>query len=278
MSTKIYTGFKINNINNFEELNQFRKELIIDAKKKQNELSTKLMLLSAIGTLDLYTVGFDVPKKEEIVFNHGYHHVNERFREFKKSNQKDPVYDLRFEIVVFLNNPLLAIFIGDNRNMMKVFENHPNVEYYGYWNNSDGPEDVSDDDWKQREKDWEFLDGALCDEGFIISASDFIMYNFKEDTFDDNLLNLDWKDRCVTAARNIVLNRVDKGLIEIPGKTGEFRHDANIIYNWAYKGDGIKLIENEMKEVEKVLIKNLSYKDVFELRFIDHIQIPRIPK
>lgn len=276
MSTKIYYGYKID-INSIIELEQFRKELVVDAKKMRCRIAAKLMLFSAVGTLDLYQVGFNVPKKEDIVFGHGYHYINEKLRNFKNENKKDPIHDLRFEVVIFLNTPMLAIFIGDNANMRDVFANHPKVEYYGYWNNTDGPEDASEEDWKKRKEDWEFLEGAICDNGVIISVSDHLNFRFVKEEFSKNDLP-NWDERCKIAARNIILNRVDKGLIDIPGKTGDIRQDANIIYNWCYKGDGVAFVDEEIKEVENILIKNLEYEDIFELKFIDHPQIIRIPK
>ena len=174
--------------------------------------------------------------------------------------------------------------------MKKVFSEHPNVEYYGYWNNSEGPDDVSEADWEKRKEDWDFLEGPVCDNGFIISASDFIHYDFSVDTFSKEMIPL-WENRVKVVSRNIVLNKVDNNKIQLDGlakikqqveenknskDTSKFVQMANLVYNWVHKGDGVKEVEKEMKQVETILIKNIEYHDLFNRSFSDFERISRL--
>lgn len=276
MSTKIYYGYKLPNIKTVEQLEILRKELINQAKIMKTQIATQLALRSGVFMLDLYKVGFDVPDLKQTVFGYGYQKVNERFREFKKQPYRDPFYDLRFEAIVFLTDPMLAIFIGENKAMRGIFENHKEVEYYGYWNNSDPQEGVTEAEWEQREKDWEFLDGPICNHGIIIAVDDMITFDVHEESFNKTNLQ-DWDLRCREASKNIVLHKVDKGIIPIPNEMNDINPKdavgrANVIYQWLEKGDGGKFIDIEMPKVKLCINKTLTYNDIFKVPFGEFVQ------
>ena len=87
MSTKIYSGYKINNINSFQELETFRSKLLEKAKIAQRFIAQKLMIYASVEMLDLYRVGFDVPDVKSKLFNYGYHKVQDKLRDFKKNSR-----------------------------------------------------------------------------------------------------------------------------------------------------------------------------------------------
>lgn len=278
MSTKIYYGYKLPNIKTMEQLEKIREQLINQAKIIKTKIATQLALRTSVHMLDLYKVGFDVPDVEQIVFGYGYRKVSDRFRKFKVEPYRDPFYDLRFEIILFLRNPLLAIFIGENKVMRGIFEKHADVEYYGYWNNSDSEEGVSDEEWDQRRKDWEFLEGPICNQGIIIAVDDIVHFYTDEQSYSQSELQ-DWDFRCRETAKTIILHKVDEKQIEIPDlpdpkeRIGEY---ATMISDWCQKGDGNILIKEEMKEVALNLNRHLTYNDLYKTKFSEFSQTNRL--
>lgn len=64
----------------------------------------------------------------------------------------------RFE-VSFGRDPqtgrILALLYAEEPEFRTVWDALPDVESYGYWNNSDQPDDVTDDEWAERREVWE---------------------------------------------------------------------------------------------------------------------------
>lgn len=268
MSTKIYYGYKLAEIKTFKDLDKFRQDLTIKAQEEQKKIATKLAVHSGVFMLDLYQTGFDVPDEKETIFGYGYHKVRERIRKFNNESYKDPEYDLRAEIVVFLRDSTLAIFIGDNKDLRRIFEEYPGVTYYGYWNNTDPPEDVSEEEWRIRERDWEFLEGPLCDHGLIISPSgyDYPRFLVDQNEFSKSFIP-DWNTRLKHASTNIICLKIDNQKIEIPNLPTDVMQKANMIYNWVERGDGRALVKQEMEELKLILNKDLNHSDIFNKRF-----------
>lgn len=277
MSTKIYYGYKLKDIKTFDELELLRIKLVTDAKAAQQQIATTLIFHTSLYMLDLYKVGFDVPDINQGILNYGYHKVSERLRKFKTESYKDPIYDLRFEVVFFLQDPILAIFIGDNKNMQSIFANNKSVEYYGYWNNVDPPEDVTDDEWDQRKKDWDFLEGPVCNNGFILSVDEYPHFDLKEETFSNYILPK-WETRCHDVARSIILHKIDQKTIDVPHlQDGRNAIQlANDIFEWIKSDEGQKLLNDEKEVVKNILNQTVMYNDLFNTCFKDVKQENRL--
>jgi hypothetical protein len=281
MSTKIYQGYRLPNVKTLKDLEILRTDLITKAKTVKVQTATQLAIRSSVHMLDLYKVGFNVPDPKQTIFGYGYHKVQERFRKFKKEPYRDPYYDLRFELIVFLTDPPLAIFIGENKNMISILANHPYIEWYGYWNNSDPPEDITDEEWEQREKDWEFLNGPICNQGLIIAMDDMLFFQTEEEAFNSSWIQ-NWEHRCRETAKNIILYKIDQEEVFVPGLSDNKEEkqnpvdNANIIYRWLEKGEGSELIDKEIKEIESILVKNLMYQDIFKTSFEVYPQTNRL--
>lgn len=91
-----------------------------------------------------------------------YHDMSERQQEVKKTGRRDIEVDHQFEIFLFpQGNQTLMMMNCDQREMIEMFDAHPKIEPYSWWNSTDGPDDLSDQEWAKRESDWmEALPGA----------------------------------------------------------------------------------------------------------------------
>ena len=71
---------------------------------------------------------------------------------YRERDQEDKSYQCN---VVFLRSQTktLALFYGEDV-FRKIWELYPQVQPYGYWNNTDMPDDVTEEEWDKRHQDW----------------------------------------------------------------------------------------------------------------------------
>ena len=89
------------------------------------------------------------------------------------------------------DNDVLCIFSGPNK-YEKVFKKLDKVQFWGYWNNTDPDESCSDEEWLQREQDWQIIDyGYLCE--FSLEFKPFSKYWYNDITilWDYDVPNID---------------------------------------------------------------------------------------
>lgn len=77
-------------------------------------------------------------------------------------------------------------YVGD---CLFAFSKHTLVQEYGYWNNSDKPDEVSDREWRRRGKVWENVDMIQPHLVILVSSKDTIAYS--ESFFSQELFEAD---------------------------------------------------------------------------------------
>lgn len=164
MSTKIYNGYKLPYME-YEELLKF----LFETKKKFKELVTKeftsiLVNSWAVKCEDAHLNGEPLTKWEA-----GYdYHLAKQIKEDSNSNTHE-IYDFTIHVCLFpYKDCILATFYATHKPFIDFWESLPEVSEYMYWNNSDPLEGCSEDDWDQREDDWENVigDDTPSDRGF----------------------------------------------------------------------------------------------------------------
>lgn len=141
MSTKIYNGYKI----------------------KLDDMSFKGVLSWLNGTV---TPVIEESIKKAVVsriaigpmeYRKKYFELSDLVRKDKKG-QFHSILDFGFEICVLdggLEGELLCIIFSSIRDAQKIFATLPGVTYFGYWDNVDAEEGVSEDDWEFRKNVWD---------------------------------------------------------------------------------------------------------------------------
>lgn len=177
MSTKIYDGIQIKHMD-IISLNKFmkdvRKTLIPIAKKEFIKATVRFMecCLVYINTghkLYFSQINYkELDELEDKSLEGIKNYVEKKSVEMMKTNETTdtwakytPEFDLKSEIYIFpIENKTLGMTFIKNKNLYETFMNLPEVSEYGYWNNVDKPEDISEKEWDIREKDWnEALEG-----------------------------------------------------------------------------------------------------------------------
>lgn len=84
--------------------------------------------------------------------------VDERSYKIERTQIRDMDYDFDCKITfVSIVDKILTMIFTEQKALQDVFESFSNVHRYGYWNNSDRPDDVSEEEWDQRAKDWDIV-------------------------------------------------------------------------------------------------------------------------
>jgi len=151
MSTKIYYGYKIN-LPAYEVLSllaRFHKEL------ENSEWYNQQIDLSCVWYVVNRTIKmFGLPIDRSKIRN-----------EFIK------LWDyFKYSIAIIpKENHTLAIVYTADQSIDKKFLQLSEVEYYGYWNNTDPPEDISAEEWEARREEWRCLSYGIpvCKEALI---------------------------------------------------------------------------------------------------------------
>ena len=83
--------------------------------------------------------------------------------------------DIMYSVVLVENNnggnPLVLVFGSQSQENIKALIKSGVVEDYGYWNNTDEPEDVTEEEWEERRKAWSLIYNASPSEvGLLIES------------------------------------------------------------------------------------------------------------
>lgn len=152
MSTKIYYGYRLaadTDIWTFterlrEQGNELRSQLDLNAIERFGESAEAERIGRGEGPF---------PTREGLLMAGymGWKALNDQLGESRLS---DP-HQLA---VTFIRDPktdrILALLYAGAK-MQHVFVDQPEVEYFGYWNNTDPDENCTEEEWAEREETWE---------------------------------------------------------------------------------------------------------------------------
>lgn len=172
MSIKIYNGHKFKENMSLLELSE-RMLALRDVYRKEVRSYTKKLFMNLVYFYeDLYIIDpelyiakmkqfgpfVEIHNKEDyvqIIARNVALNLSEHIRESMDSSKYNPVYDVSSNLQIFpLKDKILFGFYG-NQNFERILEREPDIEEYYYQDQSDMPEDMSDEEWEQRRIDWE---------------------------------------------------------------------------------------------------------------------------
>lgn len=159
MSWKIYNGFIFKDINTLESaLDFFQKNLDVFAKVA-DEHWKKLIISKAIAEYDNECA--ENIKKPVNQLNAALGLFWEYERDNLKNNRKSftdvAVLPSVASVKIKGKKRVIGILFCDNKELLETFYSMPEIEEYAYFNNSDTPEEISQEDWNYRGKVWDKL-------------------------------------------------------------------------------------------------------------------------
>lgn len=174
MSTKIYNGYLFDgSINDLVQaclnsgLNEKVKNII---KRKSANVLGHLFAADLFGYSDL--LPDDNPEVKVKVYKKVQQDAENHFLRSAGHGERSPLdFESRLMIKThpnFKNKTLVGSFIAD-REIESLAIETLGLKFFGYWNNSDRPEELSSAQWKRREQIWECAlgDKSWIDAGFL---------------------------------------------------------------------------------------------------------------
>lgn len=179
MSTKIYNGYRIPMMS-FKRLHELAGSVMETVRSAAETAACQRATALAVEILDSIRLGEPLPQfatqtigkdRDWTVKGVSQSFALHRQAAARKSDTRDPAYDFDFSLTFIpCGRKILTLCYSEQfEHLWKAF---PGVEEYGYWNNTDKPETVSNVAWRRRAKDWDAAvgDDAPCMRGFTIEA------------------------------------------------------------------------------------------------------------
>lgn len=92
----------------------------------------------------------------------------------------ESAYNMKVELVCIpIQDKVLVLYYGEHPEFRDTLESFPEIFEYNYWNNVDQPEEISDEEWEQRKKDWDVAlpgRGKPLEEGLVFTITKPMIY------------------------------------------------------------------------------------------------------
>lgn len=187
MSTKIYNGYRFDKDYSLRELDTLLMNLKKEVQEKADEEYVLSVLNELIYVFDCKQIfGEDIAKKRmleyrkdepntlnfltalyDIVF-----YVDEKIRQSKISSRRDFKWDYNCEIHIMpTKEKLLFTLYTEKDEFKEIIESRPFIKEYIYQNQTDKPDEISDEEWDERARDWDeaIIGGIPANHGFTVS-------------------------------------------------------------------------------------------------------------
>lgn len=163
MSTKIYNGYALSLLT-LKQLcvwtNQLRGHIEIAADNKYKKRRMQL----AVEILDHHTMGNLKPgiPYEGVTWENkspwwiAFEISESNYRRVIKERTRSPEDDYSFSIqLIPTDTKILVLLYCEDKRYTDIFESMPSIHPYPYWNNTDRPDELTDEQWELRGKEWD---------------------------------------------------------------------------------------------------------------------------
>lgn len=175
MSTKIFNGWRMPDTT------------LDEAVKKiqgfRRLISEQADALAAQKLAHLMTNAIDLKARRAAsgkpLSEHHFHNVDQIWQEIlqrqakiKETMGRDPDVDFEVTMNIYpMNGSVLGVIYSEQQDWENAWFAIDGVEHYGYWNNTDRPDEVSEEEWQQRERDWDSVLGRWSEPADMSGAS-----------------------------------------------------------------------------------------------------------
>lgn len=150
MSTTIYDGFRVTDLNTLEDAREFIETIRFDLVNEVKNQKAKEILSLACLIYDMTHT-----------FNNDYFDEGEKrvplLVAYKRMNQtifKDDHMNQYSIGITHVDGQTLGMPFFPNLRLFDIILKQKNVERYGYWDSTDKPDEVSNQEWKERKRLW----------------------------------------------------------------------------------------------------------------------------
>lgn len=156
MSTKIYEGYRLAE---GTDIWDFTERLREQGNLERDRLDLDVIEKFADGVIAKRAEdGKEAPATEEARLMCGYFGWSELMGELGESRLGDP-HQLSVTFIKDVVTGRICCLLYAGSKIEHVFKGQPEVEFFGYWNNSDPDENCTPEEWMEREETWERIMG-----------------------------------------------------------------------------------------------------------------------
>lgn len=173
MSTKLYDGILITEPLSWEIIREIRENIEQTFEQLNRKLTIEYFNEEYAQTiLKAHSKNLGIHKKLDEKEDHGvFFNALTRFKKEESEFFKDKLLCKVhiFEPVVGTNSEKTPAYVINNNepeylnNLLKL----PYIKEYGYWNNTDKPDELTEEEWDQRRSDW----NEILDRSFFFTGS-----------------------------------------------------------------------------------------------------------
>lgn len=203
MSIKLYNGYKLPNLSALELkhfFDEFRTKLKAEAEDKFIRRLAKdyseLFDLIHLGNVkeENYKAWFKNCRlfhEERPILGNLKELVIDNFSKILSTRSRNPSYDFSCQVsIIPTENYILCQVFEDDNKFLNVWESMKGVEPFGYWDNTDRPENITDEAWDIRYQVWknalnDFSPPAECGFTFEFMPSEFSLTHLVYSLCDD---------------------------------------------------------------------------------------------
>ena len=212
MSTKIYNGYELP-VMGVYELREFCGSVQAEIVKAADEILVRQVADLSALIIDRKAAGLDI---SGFTKNHGddssavflaYYYIFERGLDIQRTKHRDPGFDYECTACFFpLEDRILCTFYSERKEFTEIWEAQEKVTEFGYWNNTDRPDGVTQDQWDERGDVWGNAlgkTGVPAQEGFVFTFSDGVPMHPKIEKVVEYLPGFD--KRVTRTAKEVVV-------------------------------------------------------------------------
>lgn len=154
MSLKLYDGYRIKGFSEkeFIEKYEYLKEVV--------EKEAKISIQEEISKIFYNTLDYGYGRKEDdmTVLEYVKEEIKEEIENLKKGYRSPSLdKDISFALKEYKGDLYLYLFSEDREISKMLLKEIENIEEFGYWNNTDKPDSVTESHWEKRKKIWDEL-------------------------------------------------------------------------------------------------------------------------
>ncbi|MFF2532243.1 hypothetical protein ACFVS2_25370 [Brevibacillus sp. NPDC058079] len=235
----------------------FEKEIdLLMQERKLEEKGIKLEEKDKVKlSVDAYTY--------RSIYTVTYRKAEERYKKIQRTQHRDPDVDFDCSACFIpLEDKIVALFYSEQKELQELWEACEEVSYYGYWDNGIPDEDVSKEEWKKREQDWE---EALP--GIGIPLENGLNADFIKGFPGLHVVSLEnivkqippLEQRAKRVSEELVLDRKFKELLASdPSEEPNRMSVYHATRRWMRTDQGKQALQDEMKNVRPLLVETIT--------------------
>lgn len=259
MSTTIYNGYMIK-VDTLGDLKQFLGNLTKDLRNLQNSIFcaiyakeyTKLVDSIAMNKLEDYT-DFEKNTNVKVYTNRRIKRLSNKQHNAVFISDTEPEYDLDFNIALFYTDKKVLCTVYGREEFISKFKSYSEVHDYSYWDNTDMPDNVTEEEWETREKDWNSVLTGIGIPSQCGPVFDILTF----DTIKCVIPNYSDIRQYIKSRQHRALDYTAK---EIKSRLmNKWIKDTG----WSYEADGISAYIKEGKRLDIAIHDNAEYKQLF---------------